>query len=417
MTKPNTPPAAPAAPASNTPPAAPAAPAAPVSTPADNRQAMLNLINKTLSPAASAPADPAPAAPESKPPVTDEKQEPAGKTSVFAKDKPAAPPTESADAPEDKLPEPGDEKAKANFVALRTTTKQLRTELQAERANREALAKQIEQLKAANGGDAAEVERLRSEHKAAMDRLAAADLSQHPEFIRAYTKPQEAAVREAGEVLKYNGKDGVDVGALLAKPLKEFNAEVSKLTDGLNSMDATTVQTSLRTAYRLAAESREALNGASTLSKQLSERAAAANRAAFDKTFAEITSTMADVIKPLSAPEGATPEAVEAVKAFNAAVGGLRANAERIAFAPSGPQDVATNATKAALLDLLVGHVYPQAEREHAELIRVNASLLQEIRALKAARGAGTSAGDPKSGAGAQPHKTLSDLVSSTYRR
>src|SRR4029079_2674225 len=117
-----------------------------------------------------------------------------------------------------------------------------------------------------------EVERLKAEHKALSDKMALIDVASTPDFQRQYTLPKTKAVAEASEVLAYSGKEGVDVNALLGKDRKNFSAAVAELTKDLNPMDATTVQTALRDAYRISTEEKAALANSSQLREQIRQR-------------------------------------------------------------------------------------------------------------------------------------------------
>lgn len=358
-------------------------------------------------------------APEPKPAET-----PPVKSSILSRKTAAPKPAEPAAAPEGDLPETklelaGDasESSKKNFSALRKITHDLRGELSGKAKEIADLQAQLTAHRTAAPGDAAELQRLRDEHKALSERLAIVDLASHPDFARQYTQPKQQAIGEASEVLKYNGQDGVDMVALLAKPQKDFNAAVAQLTEKMNSMDATTVQTTLRTAYRIQASEREALSKAGDLSRQLGEKSAAQNRQAFDESWGNLGDSGQFLVELESAPD-ATAEDKQTVADYNKAVQGVRQSAERYAFGQTNPRQAAAIAQKAAILDFLTANGLPRMQVEFDRIVALNHQLASELAGLKKARSPnGEVAGAPSAKPAGNRGKTIDELVRETYHK
>ena len=202
----------------------------------------------------------------------------------------------------------------------------MRTDLTAKAKELEDFRAQAAVTRQAAPAEAAEMEKLRAEHKALLDRIAVVDLQNHPDFKRQYVTPRQEAIKAAKEVLDYNGQEGVELDGLLSLPLKAFNAKVAEATKDLNSMDATTVQTSLRLAYTLNNAGKQALSQAGELGQQLVQADAAKAKGVFEKIWEKID-VAKDVLVPVDAPDDATPEEKQSFEARNQALTQLRANA------------------------------------------------------------------------------------------
>ena len=324
-----------------------------------------------------------------------------------AGDKSAAPAVPTDDIDKMELGEKASDNARTNFAKLREVAKQ-------ERLAKAALEKQLADLKAqqetlakAAPQDTAEQERLRAEHKAMADRLALVDLKNHPDYVRQYEVPKTAALAEAKEVLDYNEIPS-NLESLMGKPLKEFSAEVSKLTKDMNSMDATAVQTSLRNAWKIHNEATAALSKSQELAKALSEKSAHAQKQAVEKvwgTFKEAESILAK--RPV--PEGATPEELAEITSYNEAVQGLRSNYERNAFGRMTEEETARMALKATTFDFIQTHGVKMMERAYKGMEARALAAEKQISELKAARSPGNMGGDPQKPSEAPP-KTFEEL-------
>jgi len=336
------------------------------------------------------PAEPKPA--EATPPADKPADKPA---------EPAAPAVPTDDIDKMELGEKASDNARTNFAKLREVAKQ-------ERLAKAALEKQLADLKAqqetlakAAPQDTAEQERLRAEHKAMADRLALVDLKNHPDYVRQYEVPKTAALAEAKEVLDYN-EIPANLESLMGKPLKEFSAEVSKLTKDMNSMDATAVQTSLRNAWKIHNEATAALSKSQELAKALSEKSAHAQKQAVEKvwsTFKEAESILAK--RPV--PEGATPEELAEITSYNEAVQGLRSNYERNAFGRMTEEETARMALKATTFDFIQTHGVKMMERAYKSMEARALAAEKQLNELKAARSPGNMGGDPQKATASKP--------------
>ena len=321
-------------------------------------------------------------------------------------------PTEDIDKME--LGEKASDNARTNFAKLREVAKQ-------ERLAKAALEKQLADLKAqqetlakAAQPDTAEQERIRAEHKAMADRLALVDLKNHPDYVRQYEVPKTAALAEAKEVLDYNGVTA-NLESLMGKSLKEFSADVSKLTKDMNSMDATAVQTSLRNAWKVNNEAVAALSKSQELAKALSEKSAHAQKQAVEKvwgTFKEAESILAK----RAMPEGATPEEVAEITSYNEAVQGLRSNYERNAFGRMTEEETARMALKATTFDFIQTHGVKMMDRAYKSMEARAIAAEKQLAELKAARSPGNMGGDPQKVTATTP-KSFEELFSQRPRQ
>lgn len=328
--------------------------------------------------------------------------------------KPAAPAVPTDDIDKMELGEKASDNARTNFAKLREVAKQ-------ERLAKAALEKQLADLKAqqetlakAAPQDTAEQERLRAEHKAMADRLALVDLKNHPDYVRQYEVPKTAALAEAKEVLDYN-EIPANLESLMGKSLKEFSAEVSKLTKDMNSMDATAVQTSLRNAWKINNDAASALSKSQELAKALSEKSAHAQKQAVEKvwgTFKEAESILAK--RPV--PEGATPEELAEITSYNEAVQGLRSNYERNAFGRMTEEETARMALKATTFDFIQTHGVRMMDRAYKGMEARALAAEKQLNELKAARSPGNMGGDPQKPSASAP-KTFEEVFSQRPQR
>ena len=322
---------------------------------------------------------------------------------------PAAPAVPTDDIDKMELGEKASDNARTNFAKLREVAKQ-------ERLAKAALERQLADLKAqqetlakAAPQDTAEQERLRAEHKAMADRLALVDLKNHPDYVRQYEVPKTAALAEAKEVLDYN-EIPANLESLMGKSLKEFSAEVSKLTKDMNSMDATAVQTSLRNAWKINNDATSALSKSQELAKALSEKSAHAQKQAVEKvwgTFKEAESILAK--RPV--PEGATPDELAEIASYNEAVQGLRSNYERNAFGRMTEEETAKMALKATTFDFIQTHGVKMMDRAYKGMEARALAAEKQLNELKAARSPGNMGGDPQKATASAP-KTFEEVFS-----
>ena len=372
-------------------------------------------------------AAPAPAVEPAKAPVvpTPEPKKPASLLSRKAEAAPApkvepapaaAPAVEPASELPEELPKDVPEPTRVNWKKSRELERQLKGQVTEANHKMADLQKQIDTYKAATPADVAEMQRLKDEHKALSDRLAVVDLQYHPDFKRQYVEPQQAALRAASEVLAYNSKEGVDLGAMLAKPQKDFNADVAKLTEGMNSMDATTVQTSLRQAFTLRAQQQAALAKSSEVAQGLAQRAAAESKQTFEEVWGKLSGPDGFLVT-VTAADDASPEEKESVTRYNQAVTNVRTAAEQNAFGQLTPQKGAALAGKAAVLDFLQEHGLPRMEAEYRRLLEHDRQVTARLAEITKARSTGPAAGDPAAGGGGGGGPPKNETPAQAFKR
>jgi hypothetical protein len=286
----------------------------------------------------------------------------------------AEPPDRFADIAE---PEGISESGKKGWKALKTKAETEITTAQKKLADAES---QLATLRKATPADVADVEKLKGEHQKALDRLAILDLQNHPDFTRQYTEPKAKALVEVGEILTYNGKGNVDPG-LLNKPQKDFNAAVAEMTKDMNSMDASTVQTSMRTAYKLANDERTALAKAGELRSGIEAKDAQQRTQAFEKVYTGMN--FENMVQAKNVPADATAEQKSEIAEYNQAISQTRATAERNAFGKLSVEDQASVSIKAALYDMRVKHVDPLIDRGYSAVVAERNALAKELQAIR----------------------------------
>jgi hypothetical protein len=418
MATPSAPSAAPAAapvvlPAAPNPaPAAPAA-AAPLKT------SLRDIINKTYEKAAqeAPPPAPAPAAPAAAPasPAPSKPQSILSRKPVEAPPAPAAAPVASADTDlPTELPAETPEPTKVNWRKSRELERSLKAQLAAKEQELVAIGTQLKTYKDSTPADLADSARLKSEHQALLDEIAVVKLESHPDFKKQFIVPRDQAIAAAKEVLGYNGKETVDPAALLSLPLKEFNAKVAEATKDMNSMDATTVQTALRTAYTANISARNQLKNSSQIGQEMVAKQAQEAKQAFEGVMSKVS----ELLVPIEAAPNATPEEQQQAAAHNQAVQNFRLNAEKNAFSPVSHAKAAEIAAKAAMTDYLVSYGIPSAEREFNKMRVERDAAIAENNALKGARRSGPVTGDNTGtpAAGAKP-KSLKEIVEATFNK
>lgn len=289
------------------------------------------------------------------------------------------------------------EKSLTGWKALKT---EATTKLRAAEQELANYKSQVETFRKASPAEAAEVDRLKKEHQAAMDRLAILDVQNHPDFTRQYVEPKKKALAEATEVLGYNGKETVDVHSLLGKNPKDFAAAVSEITKDMNQMDATTVQTSLRSAYKLNGEERNALSQSGTLKQEIAQREAQRAKAAFEETFQSLE-LKDGLFQAIEIPEDADDNEKAEIQRVNEAFASVKTKAETYAFGKLDERGVAKIAQKAALLDVHMQTVIPRMNTEYMKVRAERDALAKELKSIRASKNPGSFAGDPGSGKGA----------------
>lgn len=317
-------------------------------------------------------------------PIPETKTKPAPLAEASPSDKPAAtPPLAEADPfAHIKEPEFKTEASREGWKALKKEAAE-KVKL-AEQKFAEAAAK-LETYQKATPADTAEAARLKAELKDAHDKLAVFDLRSSPDFVRQYVEPKTNALKEAGEIIAYNGKAAGDLSKLLELPLKDFNAQVSDLTKDMNGMDAQTVQASLRQAHKLANEEKNALSKSGELKAALEAKHAAAERSAFEETRNEFTSKVPEI----QIPDGADEEKIAEVRAYNEARLAAVKKAESYTFGKMDAKGIARVAQQAAALEVVAQHLIPSLQRDLKRASELNAQLAAELQAIKAGKNPG----------------------------
>jgi hypothetical protein len=282
-----------------------------------------------------------------------------------------------------------------NLANWKSWREQAKKEINDAKNEKAVLAAKLKTYETATPADTEKAARLEAQLKDVQDRLAVHDLRSHPDFVKQYVEPKKNALKEAAEIVAYNGKEGVNLSAVLDKPLKEFNAEVSAITEGMNGMDATSVQTALRQAYKLANEEKGALSKAGELKAGLEAKAAAVARQAFEEGKGEFTSR----VPAMEIPAGASEERITEINAYNQARIEAIAEAEKFTFGKMSEREVAGIATRAASLNLVAHHVIPGLQRDLKRSNDLLAEATAELVAIKKSKNPGQfNEGKAKSG-------------------
>ena len=430
-------------------PAAPAAPAAPVhQNPSDLLPAGVKMdtrhsadgffeAHKAANDPSAAPAIPAPAASPAAPaapaaqpivaaaaPATVTPAEPP-KGSLAAKfmpkaaaasapPAPAEPPAAGAN-PEDSvvLDKGYSQAAHDSFKQIKGITAGLRDQLNAARESERQLKAQLEAAKSTTPApEAAEIERLRAEHKQMSDRLALVDLREHPKFQAEFVMPQQAALAEASALLAANGITGVDVANLLSKPRSELGKAVSELAGKLSDFDRVEFSENIRRAYALNQNAQSALAKSREIYGGLKNQNETQQKSAFNKTWDRSAGPLSEHIVEIDIPADLTDaHARAAAEAYNASIKGLRTVAEQRAFGPATAENVSENAIKSAAYAFHIQQAMPRLMGEFQSLLNLNKQLADQLTAIRGrnpnAQISGAGNGGPTAGGG-NPDGTLS---------
>lgn len=384
-------------------PAAPAAPT-PAAAPAQTGFSDAN-ADAFFSSKATAAVTPAPATTVAKTPVveakTSVKTEPAVKAekktaSVFepAKKVEAAPAKVETAAPVDRFPEPEklSDSGKTGWKALKDELARAENDLANHRA-------QLDTYKKATPAEAAETAKLRADYQTAQDRLALIDIQSTEWYSKEFSQPKTKALADAQEVLNWNDVQGVDVAQLLAKPKKEFNAAISEITKGMNSVDASTVINSLRSAHELSSKEKSALSNSGELRQKIEAQTAQQQKAAFEEAYSTAGFDVG-MFEP-NIPEDASEEDKTELRGISDAMRNVKNEAEKLAFGRVNAKDAAKIALKAAFADVHLTKVIPRMHKEWARVSERNKELEAENAALKTAKSPGSFSGD-RSGPGGE---------------
>lgn len=275
---------------------------------------------------------------------------------------------------------------KTQFGELKKITKNLRAEL----AARDAKLAEAEKR---NGSapTTPEIEKLRAEHKAFSERLSIVDLQNHPDYVRQFGEPKTKLVTGINTVLADNKVDGADIASLVGKPRADFMKSANELAEKLPDYERPAFMADMRQLYTLEGEAKAALGKAGEVGALLQKKGEQSAKAAFEETWKSLD--FGEALNPMEIPADASAEDRAALEAYNKAVGGIRTNAEQIAFGRTDERGASLTATKAATFDFLREHAIPRMEAEFAKAATLVSDLTKEIAALKAARAGGGSDG------------------------
>lgn len=338
------------------------------------------LVKEAFKPAAAPAAETPAAVPAAEPAKAPDAAPPKTDVAPIAPPAPAAPPAE-VDHFSDVKPA---DITKPRAEEWNTLKKLSNEKLTAAEKRAIAAEQQLEALKKTPVAEAAELERVKTEYQQAKDRLAILDVQSHPDFISNYVKPRDEALAAAKEIIGYTGAEAGDLNKLLTLPQKDFNAEVAKITEKMNSMDATAVQTSLRQAHQLKNREAMAMQDSQKLRQALEEKAVLKQREAFEEVYKEVGYDSGYLIPQI--PEGTPPEDVAELTGIAEAMKAAKTNAEKYAFGKLTAKEAAQLAAKAAHLEVHVQKVIPYMYKDRTRLVEQNKALLAELTQLKAAK-------------------------------
>lgn len=336
---------------------------------------------------------------------------PAKKLSVFDAANKKKPDAETAPAPvseADPFPEPEklSETGRTGWKALKEAEAKSRNEAANFRA-------QLETYKKAAPAESADIAELRDKYQKAQDRLALVELESTDWYSTQFSAPKNKALTEAKEVLEYNGVENVDVFGLLGKPRKDFNAAVAEITKNMNSMDAQTVQQSLRQAHDISMREGDAKKNSSQLRQQIEEKNAATHKAEFEKVFSEIG--YGDGFFEPNIPDDASAEDKAELIGISQAMKSAKAEAEKNAFGKLSPREAARIATQAAYLKVHVEKVIPRMHKEWASVKAENDTLKAENAKLKKSKNPGSFTGEKSTPAADGGPNDFSDASAEVY--
>lgn len=230
--------------------------------------------------------------------------------------------------------------------------------------------------------DVAELERLRTEHKAMSDKLLLIDTRNHPVFQNQYVKPRQDALVQATELLKANGKEA-DLAALIEKPRGEIGKALAELLKDVNPFDQTEISNGVQTAYKLAQSEKQALAQAGQVSGAIRQQTAGQQAQSFDAVWTKVAAGVGEFLEPAEIPATATPEQRRGMEEYNNAMKSLQANARQIATGAASYDTIAEASIKAAAFDLNQKHVMPRIAAEFHAMQQVVAGLKKEVEGYR----------------------------------
>jgi len=303
--------------------------------------------------------------PETKPEVKTEQK----RTSIFD-----TPPETKTEPPTPSLDEDG--VAEGDWKTAKAQRKQLLLDL--DKAKKElATYHQV-------APDTAEIERLRTEHKAFSEKVALLDYQNHPEFQKQFVEPKQKLNAEIKTILADNAIEGFDLQRVMGLPRAEQAKELSSVMEKMNDFDKGEFRMQLREYQKLSAAEQAALGTHKEALATLAQRNQAKQRTAFEGKWK--TTSLATFAQKLDPPQGSTPEDVARITALNTGIDGIRNTAEKYAFALGDEHQAADVAIKAANYDFVVNHAFPSMQADYKKLrgdYQAVITKLQELAAHK----------------------------------
>lgn len=346
------------------------------------------------------PVAPAKTEPKAEPVKNDEpakKEEAAPKPASLAerfaaKAKPAdkKPVVSADDATPEKAPEDDMEldhraspAARENFKKLKGISRENRAKAVAAEKELASVRAQLETARKTPAAvDTEKLTRLETEHKAAMERLLVIDTQNHPAFREQYVGPREAALAEAQEVLKANGKDA-NLAALIERPRGEIGKALAELLKDVPPYDQIEINSKVHRAFELRTKERAALAQAGQINAGLRQQDAAAQGRHYDEVWNRLAGNITETLPALEVSANATAEERASVEAYNAAIAGLSASARQTATGTTSLDSIAEASIKAAAYDLHVKEVLPRLGREFSAAQEIIAQLTEELKGYR----------------------------------
>lgn len=313
----------------------------------------------------------------------------------------APPPVETL--PEDKirLDDKVSVAARDGFKQLHGITKTLRQQ----NADREGeLARIKVELETARktpaATDQAEVAKLREEHKKLSDELLVTRLERHPAFQAQYVAPKQQALEAAQELL---GEKGKDLESLLAKPRSELGKAVQELTKDLPDLDRLDAAAHIKRAWELEQGGKQAMAQARQTQDGIQAKTGEQHAQIFKNRFAAMAPSAAEHMVRLEAAEGASAEERQSVEAYNSAMQGIEAEAQKIALGTSDPAAVVDHSIKSALYDFHIRHALPRIGAEFEQMQQIIAAQKKEIEGFRSRSPNREFSGAPAGAGGGAP--------------
>lgn len=304
---------------------------------------------------------------------------------------------------------------KAAKMAAKQRQEELTKKIQELEAKEKKSAEELNKYREVTA-DPTEVNRLKEEHRKALDRLALLDYQSHPEYRKNFVEPREQLKAQVAQILADNGVEGVDIDGMLSKPRGEYAKAMSDLEDRLNSYDAGEIRATMRDLQKITEASKSAVGKYSEMAQALKQQSEIKSRQAFEEVVKENKSWM---LKPYEIPEGIDPDEKQQLEDFNKAVAQVKGQAERYAFTPSDEKTSAALAFKAAQYDLYTNHAIPRMVKDYQDAKATIAELTEKLKQLQAKRPGVVDSANTPPPAPQQSDKPISlkEMVRQTYRR